>query len=69
MAYCGIEFLNSSGDYDEIAIIHKKWLTPRKKEVLWPPYKITSRFNKALSLGEEPNKDSWQVYDVKRIFF
>lgn len=69
MAYCGIEFYNNSIDNGEIAIVHLKWLTPRKKEVLWPPYKMTSRFNKALISGEEPDENSWQLYCVKRLFF
>lgn len=70
MAYCGIEFYNENEENNgEIAVVHMKWLTPRKKEVLWPPYKMTSRFNKALTLGEEPNENCWQVYYVKRIFF
>lgn len=71
MAYCNIEFYNDDNkeDNDETAIVHLKWLTSRKKEVLWPSYKMTSRFNKALTLGEEPNENSWQVYCVKRIFF
>jgi len=69
MTYCGIEFYNDANeDNGEIAIVHLKWFTPRKKEILWPPYKMTSRFNKALTLGEEPN-ENWQVYSVKRIFF
>jgi len=43
MAYCGIEFCNDDSEEDngEIAIVHVKWLIPRKKEVLWPPYKMT----------------------------
>lgn len=72
MAYCGIEFYNDTDDKENnggIAIVHMKWLTPRKKEVIWPPYKTTSRFNKALISGEEPNENSWQLYCVKRIFF
>ncbi|XP_025159186.1 uncharacterized protein LOC105185701 isoform X2 [Harpegnathos saltator] len=70
MAYCGIEFHNDDNDNSgEIAIVHVKWLTPRKKNVLWPPYKTISRFNKVLFYGEEPNEHTWQLYNIKRKFF
>lgn len=33
--YSVIEFKGSL----EVAVVCAKWLTPRKKEVFWPPYK------------------------------
>lgn len=51
-----------------LAVIHTKWLTPRKTEVFWPPFKDSSLFNKALKQGQEID-DKWKLYSIKKKFF
>ncbi|KAJ8973091.1 hypothetical protein NQ317_006482 [Molorchus minor] len=43
-------------------------LTPRKREVWWPPYKQQTAFEKALKKGEVPN-ETWTLCKVARSFF
>jgi len=72
MAFLGIEFATDDSAEQvsgEIALIHCTWLTPRKKEVWWPPYKTSVRFKKALLVGEEPKENTWTLCQVERIFF
>ncbi|KYQ60016.1 hypothetical protein ALC60_00941 [Trachymyrmex zeteki] len=70
MAFIGVEFVSDEKlDSGAIALVHLTWLTPRKKEVWWPPYKTSSRFKKALSVGEEPREDTWTLCQVDRILF
>lgn len=45
-----------------------EWLTPRKKECLWPPFKLMSKCNKCLTAGTLPD-ENWKVYAIKRIFY
>lgn len=67
MAYKGIEFADDSGG--GVALISSQWLTPRKQEVFWPPYKSQSQY-KALKKGVIPEQDgSWTIYKIKRLFF
>ncbi|CAH1977738.1 unnamed protein product [Acanthoscelides obtectus] len=42
----GIEFSDEigRGAGGDIATVHEKWLTPRKKRVWWPPYKQQGLF-------------------------
>jgi len=72
MAFVGIEFATDDSAEQvsgAIALIHYTWLTPKKKEVWWPPYKTSVRFKKALLIGEEPKEDTWTLCQVERIFF
>ncbi|CAH1111589.1 unnamed protein product [Psylliodes chrysocephalus] len=64
--YLVIQFSDECGG--GLALIHRKWLTPRKRRVYWPPYKELNTFNKSLKNGEEVN-ESWSLYGVKRIFY
>lgn len=68
MTFVGVEF---ASDYIEasIALVHRSWLTPRKKEVWWPPYKTGAQFKKALLLEEKPKSETWKLYGIKQIFF
>jgi len=66
MAFVGIEFGSCGGG---VALVHSSWLTPRKQEVFWPPFKQQSQFNKALTKGTSPEESTWQLYPVKRSFF
>lgn len=62
-----IEFAPEQGG--GISIINTNWLTPRKKEVFWPPYKEQSQFVKSVKRNEQINPDSWTLYQVQRIFY
>lgn len=69
MAFVGVEFSDGDEEAGIIGLIHHSWFTPLKKQVWWPPYKTSAQFKKALFIEEEVNKDTWTLYDVKRIFF
>lgn len=64
--FVGIQF--SEKDGGGIALVHRKWLTPRKSEVWWPPFKQQDHFNKSIKKGESPN-ESWTLYGVVKAFF
>ncbi|KAJ8928268.1 hypothetical protein NQ314_019219 [Rhamnusium bicolor] len=61
-----VEFCNEAGG--GLAIVHTNWLTPRKQEVFWPPYKDNSLFTKALKTGERTN-EKWKLYEIVRNFY
>lgn len=65
MVFVGIEFLEADGG--GVALIHEKWLTPRKKEVWWPPVKQRDHFSKALKKVNPLLKTG--RYSVARTFF
>ncbi|XP_050502348.1 uncharacterized protein LOC126881809 isoform X2 [Diabrotica virgifera virgifera] len=65
MSFVLIEF--DDKDAGSVAVVHQNWLTPRKKEVFWPPYKTQGLYDKALKKGENCRED-WQLFKVKRIF-
>lgn len=65
--YKVIEFNEADGG--GLAIVHTKWITPRKKEVFWPPYKDNVTFMRALKRGEDINENTWQIYGIARNFF
>ncbi|KAB0803363.1 hypothetical protein PPYR_00333 [Photinus pyralis] len=67
MEFLGVEFSASCGG--GLAIINRNWLTPRKKNAFWPPYKTQSVYEKALKTGETPNEANWKIYPVSRCFF
>lgn len=50
-----IQFDDNDGA--NLAVVSTNWLTPRKKEVFWPPYKNNTSFNKALKKHEEVNEE------------
>lgn len=64
--FCVIEFEDKAGG--GLAIVHQNWMTPRKHEVFWPPYKSHSSFQRALKRGENAG-DDWTLYKVKRTFY
>lgn len=61
-----VEFQSSAGG--GVSAVNAKWLTPRKKNVYWPPYKNQNQFNRALKQGEDVNPASWELYPLSRIF-
>lgn len=66
--FVGIECLEKNGE-NKLALVNKKWLTPKKSEVFWPPYKTQEKHDKALKKSEELNEDSSTLYTVIRCFF
>ncbi|CAG9768241.1 unnamed protein product [Ceutorhynchus assimilis] len=64
--FVGIQFTEADGG--TISLVHEKWLTPRKKEVWWPPHKQHEVFVKSLRKGETPN-EQWSLFKVEKSFF
>lgn len=64
--FVGIQFQANEGS--QLALVHTKWLTPRKKEVWWPPYKLQEQYNRALRKGDSPT-ENWRIFDVARSLF
>lgn len=60
-----IEFESGEG----ISVVRSSWLTPREREVFWPPVKDTKKFNKILQNGEKINTETWKIYPVERCFY
>lgn len=63
--YHVVEFSDTQG----LGIVRKDWLTPRKKETFWPPFKQTETYNKCLVSKESNPSDDWALYEIKRIFY
>lgn len=61
-----VEFPKEDGG--GVALVHRKWMTPRKKEVRWPPFKQQDFYDRSLKKGETPN-ENWKLYGVFRLFF
>ncbi|KAF5308401.1 hypothetical protein FQR65_LT18177 [Abscondita terminalis] len=60
--YSVIEFDEDSG---ALAIVNTKWLTPRKKEVYWPPITDINKFKKCLRSSFDPsNIEKWKLYPI-----
>lgn len=53
---------------ESLGIIREEWLTPRKRQCLWPPHKIISKFNKCLISQAVPD-ENWPVYSIQRTFY
>lgn len=61
-----VEFSQNSGG--GLGIVRQEWLTPRKKESFWPPFKVPEKYNKCLASGQCPG-DDWNLYEVARLFY
>lgn len=63
-----VEFIDQEGG--GLSIVSKEWVTPRKKEVFWPPVKDQQTFNKLLKRPDQcVNADTWKLYKIKRLFY
>lgn len=67
MSFIIVQFTEAEGG--GISVIHKNWLTPRKSEVFWPPFKDQSQYNKALKKGEPVNTETWKIFKVVKCFY
>jgi len=65
MSFKIVKFLDES-EQNEVAIVHKNWFVgPDEESVRWPPYwKQAAKLNKAVLVGESPNKSTWSVFKV-----
>lgn len=52
-----------------LSVVNSNWLTPRKKEVFWPPYKNNQQFVKALKNSENIITETWKLYKIRKIFY
>ncbi|KAK4887264.1 hypothetical protein RN001_003535 [Aquatica leii] len=59
-----IEFHEKDGG--GLVLVRKEWVTPRKTEVVWPPYKNQKKYYKALKNNEAPDESTWskQYFEV-----
>ncbi|XP_067204586.1 uncharacterized protein [Linepithema humile] len=64
----GIQFVEEDGKTNNIAIISSKWLTPKKQQTFWPPYKKQYQYEQSLKKGETPT-DKWTLYDIQKVLF
>lgn len=62
-----IEFEENCGG--GLAIVCSNWLTSRKTEVFWTPYKENTQYLRALKIQENFNVETWKIFDVSRIFY
>lgn len=67
MAYVIVQFDDSQGG--GLAVVRDQWITPRKCEVFWPPYKKQSEYNKALKTAENIIEETWKVFKIARCFY
>lgn len=65
MAYVLIEFEDGGG----VAVVRKTWITPRKKEVFWPPLKDQKTFDKILETTKYPDTEKWKVYSILKCLY
>lgn len=63
MPYLVIEFEDGG-----LAVVSSNWVTPRKREVYWPPVKESKNFEKLLKRNEEVVVDTWKLHPIQRIF-
>lgn len=65
--YVLVEFIEPEGS---IAIVHKSWITPFKKETYWPPSKDKNQIDKLLLRGETVDKGTdWKIFQLKRCVY
>ncbi|KAL1488600.1 hypothetical protein ABEB36_014404 [Hypothenemus hampei] len=64
--YNVIEFTKNCGG--GLGVINETWLTPRRKQCFWPPFKNQKMFNKCLANKDEP-EENWQIYDIERHYY
>ncbi|GBN30077.1 hypothetical protein AVEN_265791-1 [Araneus ventricosus] len=58
-----VEFNKSSGG--GLGIVREEWLTSRKKECFWPPFKHADKINKCLTSGQYIT-DDWTLFPIDR---
>lgn len=51
-----------------LAVVPSFWLTPRKKEVYWPPVKDTNLYKKMVKRQEQVDGNTWKLYSIQKVF-
>lgn len=51
-----------------LGLVRDEWITPRKKESFWPPYKLSSQYNRSLAEGHQPD-EKWKLFPIRKIFY
>jgi len=65
----GIQFIEKNGSNNNIiGIISSNWLTPKKQQTFWPPYKKQHQYEQSLKKAETPN-NKWTLYNVQKVLF
>lgn len=64
--YLVVEFDREDGG--GVGIVNSDWMTPRKRNCMWPPQKNSVKFNKLLTDGKHPEED-WIVCRIARVFY
>ncbi|KAF2890072.1 hypothetical protein ILUMI_16101 [Ignelater luminosus] len=64
MAFIGVEFEEGG-----IAVVSYKWLTPRRKQTFWTPYKKQDKYYKSLKLQDSPDEHKSSLHNVVRNIF
>lgn len=66
--FVGVQFTEEENF--RIAIVHEKWLTPKKTETFWPPSKFQSDSDRALRKGLQPQEgEGWKLYPIAKCYF
>lgn len=61
-----IEFKEVDGG--GVAVVSEAWLTPRKREVFWPPVKDQKQFNKLLNT-KDLDISKWKLFQIERCLY
>jgi len=64
----GVQFVEENGAIN-IAIISSNWLTPKKGESFWPPYKKQYQYEQSLKKNETPNTETWTLHKIQKVLF
>lgn len=62
--YSVVEFTTDGS----VSVVRTEWISPKKREVFWPPEKDPTKFEKLLTKGKEITSD-WKLYDIAQEFF
>lgn len=52
---------------DGVILAAEKWLTLKKTQCYWPPYKSKSQTLKAIE-NQEDVAENWSLYKIKKVF-
>lgn len=62
--YSVVEFATDGS----VSVVRTEWISPKKREVFWPPEKDPTKFEKLLTKGKEITSD-WKLFDIARKFY
>lgn len=53
---------------NSLGIVREEWLTPKKKETFWPPYKNSDDYKKCLHGKIKLDEKKWPLHAIKKIY-